>query len=282
MFSKSSCMRYSFYIMRILKMNIFRAALLLGAVLVMNGCSPRNSTPVVIALSKGSPADSYANYYSWIQHFDPTAIVLDMYAMPLDSALKAFEGCSALLITGGTDIDPALYDKPWDTARCWPVDHKRDSLEQLLFREARKAGKPILGICRGEQMINVALGGSLIVDIPSDFDTVIRHQCEDHLHCFHKVTVESNSILHDISGVYAGEVNSNHHQGVDRLARELKAVSYASDGLIEAVEWAYPEGNPFLLGVQWHPERMDPDHPLSGPIATRFLAEARKYPGELK
>lgn len=244
---------------------------------VLFSCSKKEVQPVRIALSKGNPVESYQNYYNWLQSHDSTVIIIDMYALPFDSALIVFEDCSGLLITGGTDIYPGLFDKAGDTVRCWPVDHHRDSLEIALFQASRKLKKPILGICRGEQMINVALGGSLIIDIPTDFDTAVTHQCEDYLSCYHAVTVESNSLLHEISGVYAGQVTSNHHQGVDRLARELKAVSFAPDGLIEAVEWAYPEGNPFLLAVQWHPERMEADNPLSGPIAEKFLQEARAY-----
>lgn len=253
------------------------AIILLGVAFFCHSCYESEVEPVRIALSKGSPVESYSNYYNWLHEHDSTAIVLDMYNLPLDSALLLFNDCSGLLLTGGTDIEPGFYGKAGDRARCWPPDLKRDSLEFALFKAARKAKKPILGICRGEQLINVALGGSLIIDIPTDFDTVVKHECEDYLTCYHTVTVESHSMLHEISGVYAGEVTSNHHQGIDILASELNAVSYAPDGLVEAVEWAYPEGNPFLLAVQWHPERMDRGNPLSGPIAERFLEEARKY-----
>jgi putative glutamine amidotransferase len=251
--------------------------ILISSIFLWTSCSQQEKAPITIAISKGSPKSSYENYYKWLEYHDSTITIIDMYSLPLDSALIIFESCDGLLITGGTDVYPGVYGKEHDTVRCWEPDHKRDSLELSLIKAARNAGTPMLGICRGHQIINIGLGGSLIVDIPSDFDTIIEHQCEDYQNCFHKVTVESNSLLNEISGIYAGEVNSNHHQGVDRLARELKAVSYASDGLIEAVEWAYPEGNPFLLGVQWHPERMDYENPLSGPIAIRFLEEARDY-----
>jgi len=266
------------------KVNSFRIhwLLLLAGMLIIVSCAHREEVQVRIALSKGVPVESYANYYQWIKAHDSTAQVIDLYAMPLDSALELFKTCSALLITGGTDIAPAIYRKGADTARCWEPDPRRDSLEMALFQMAREEDKPILGICRGEQMINVALGGSLIIDIPTDFDTAVRHQCDDYLTCYHPVTVESNSLLHEISGVYRGEVTSNHHQGVDRLANELKGVSFAPDGLIEAVEWAYPEGKPFLLAVQWHPERMEAGNPLSGPIADRFLEEARRYKAQKK
>jgi len=108
-------------------------------------------------------------------------------------------------------------------------------------------GMPVLGICRGHQMINVALGGSLVVDIPQDRGTAEIHQCEDYLHCFHTVRVASNSLLAQITGSRGGEVNTNHHQAVDVLAPGLKVSAYTSDGIIEAIEWADTTGRPFLM-----------------------------------
>jgi len=246
--------------------------------LLLLGCQTQvEQLPVKIALSKGSPENSYANYYNWIRSVDSTAICQDMYAMPLDSALKLFKGCSGLLLTGGTDINPGLYGKAYDTARCWPIDHHLDSLELTLIDSAVAWGMPILGVCRGHQMLNVALGGSLIVDIPSDFDTSVSHQCEDFLSCFHTVSIDTGSLLYGISGTDSGDVTSNHHQAADQVASPLKAVAHTSDGLVEAEEWMNPAGKCFLLGVQWHPERMEPGDPLSGPIAVRFLDECRKY-----
>jgi len=253
-------------------------AFILGLSLLFSACrNAKDQTPVRIALSKGIPDSSYANYYRYIHHYDSLAVCVDLYGMPLDSALKRFESCSGLILTGGTDIEPAVYGKPADTSRCWPVDHKRDSLEFALFSAARMAGIPILGICRGEQLINVACGGSLYVDLPADFDTSIAHQCTDYLKCFHTVTVESGTLLHEITGVYAGEVTSNHHQGVERLGTGLRAAAHSADGLVEAVEWRHPEGQSFMLAVQWHPERMEPGNALSENIAKRFLEESRNY-----
>ena len=246
--------------------------------LLFTGCQTQVETlPVKIAFSKGSPEASYANYYNWIHNFDSTAICQDMYAMPLDSALELFKGCSGLLLTGGTDVNPALYGKAYDTVRCWPIDHHLDSLELMLIDSAVAWGMPILGICRGHQVINVALGGSLIVDIPSDFGTSVSHQCDDYLSCFHAVSIDTGSLLFKISGSDSGDVNSNHHQATDQMASPLKAVAFTTDGLVESEEWKEPNGKNFLLGVQWHPERMELGNPLSGPIAVRFLDECRRY-----
>jgi putative glutamine amidotransferase len=227
-----------------------------------------------IALSKGSPDTSYANYYNWVKSLDSNAICLDMYALPIDSAMVLFKTCSGLILTGGTDIHPGFYGKAFDTVRCWPVDDHRDKLEMMLIDSALTWNMPVLGICRGHQMLNVALGGSLVVDIPADFPSSVVHQCEDYLSCFHEVTVEPSSLLNKITGSSSGRVTSNHHQAAERLGEGLKAAAFGSDGLIEAVEWADPSGKPFLLGVQWHPERMDLSNPLSGMIGRAFLTEA--------
>ena len=101
-------------------------------------------------------------------------------------------------------------------------------------------------------MLNVAFGGSLIIDIPSDYDTTVAHRCEDYLTCFHSVDIDSGSMLSQISGINDGTVNTNHHQGIKVLSSQLKVVAYASDGLPEAVEWINPSGKPFLLGVQYN------------------------------
>jgi len=246
---------------------------------LLQGCETQvdETLPVKIAFSKGSPEASYANYYNWIRSVDSTVICQDMYSMPMDSALILFKGCSGLLLTGGTDIHPGLYGKAYDTVRCWPIDDHLDLLEMTLIDSALAWGMPILGICRGHQMINVALGGSLIVDIPFDFNNSEIHQCDDHNSCFHTVAIDTGSLLCEISGTETGEANSNHHQGVDQIASQLKAGAFSADGLTEAEEWENPSGKSFLLGVQWHPERLGLDNPLSGPIAVRFLEECRRF-----
>ncbi|MBW6460673.1 MAG: gamma-glutamyl-gamma-aminobutyrate hydrolase family protein [Bacteroidales bacterium] len=256
-------------------MTIFKRTLPFFTLLLLLtvACCRQESVQLRLALSKGSPDSLYINYYNWVQRLDSTAVCIDMYAMRFDSAMELFRSCHGLILTGGTDVHPGFYGKAYDTVRCWPIDDHRDRLEMALIDSALAWGLPVLGICRGHQMLNVALGGSLIVDIPSDFDTLVRHQCGDYLSCTHPVHIDTTSLLFQISGIRYGSVNSNHHQAADRVAMPLQAVAFTDDGLIEALEWKNREGKPFLLGVQWHPERMEITNPLSGEIGRRFLEE---------
>ena len=258
----------------------FSSLFLLFVFFCFAGCSfePEKKATIKVAISKGLPAESYGHYSQWLKKADSTVTWTDMYHTTIDSALAELENCHGLLVTGGTDVYPGRYGRAFDTVRCWPIDFKRDSLEIALINRALELGMPILGICRGEQILNVALGGSLYVDLPEDLGTMVTHRCEDKANCYHPVRLRKESLLSRIAMATEGEVNSNHHQGINRLAEDLDAVAYTRDGLIEAVEWKNRENAlKFVLGVQWHPERMDFENPLSGAIAKRFLEETHNY-----
>lgn len=262
-----------------MKYNFWFGFLGLASIFYFTCCDSKVEEPlqVRIALSKGAPVNSYANYYNWIRSLDSTAICMDLYDMPMDSALILFSGCSGLILTGGTDINPDLYEDTLNACRSIDIDDYQDSLEVRLIDSALAWGMPILGICRGHQMLNVALGGSLIKDIPTEYDTTVSHRCQNYLTCFHPVDIEPGSLLNEISGLLTGNVNSNHHQGVKTLAPPLKISSHSPDNLPESVEWENPTGKSFLLGVQWHPERLGNENPLSGNIGERFLEECRSH-----
>ncbi|MBI9038968.1 MAG: gamma-glutamyl-gamma-aminobutyrate hydrolase family protein [Bacteroidales bacterium] len=232
---------------------------------------------IKIAISKAKPEEYYVQYENWLKATDSTIECVDMYHIRLDSALMIFENCDGLLLTGGPDVFPGRYDQAFDTSRCGEIDYKRDTLEFALIKKALELKMPILGVCRGEQILNIAMGGSLIVDIPTDFDTSIIHRCEDTYNCEHDIIVVKNSLLNKIcqTGFYFS--NSNHHQAVNELADCFVASAFTHDSLIEAIEWKKPEGKSFLIAVQWHPERLSSDNTLSYPIAERFLEEAKKY-----
>jgi putative glutamine amidotransferase len=134
---------------------------------------------------------------------------------------------------------------------------------------------PLLGICRGHQILNVANNGSLIIDIPSDYDTTIVHRKGGD----HMVRIIEGTLLSDLILPDSGLVNSSHHQAVEDLAPGFRASAFAPDGIIEAIEPVDPYEHPFILGVQWHPEtlvRVSENHPFSMPILMRFVEEVHK------
>jgi len=236
-------------------------------------CSSEKSEPVRIAVTKLS-----ANYQNWLLQTDSTLIITDLYSLGVKPALEKLRGHHALLITGGEDVFPDWYGMIHDTARCGEFDYYRDTLEIMMIHAALQLNMPVLGICRGHQILNVALGGTLIIDIPDDIGLEVIHRCsDDPINCYHDVSVVHGSFLHEITGIESGIVNTNHHQAVNRLADGLRISASSNEGLPEAVEWENLHGRPFLLGVQWHPERMSDYPELSKPIAERFIKEARKY-----
>jgi len=232
-----------------------------------------------IAVSKASP-----NYINWLKKGNSAIETLNMYELTVSQAEAQLDQCAGLLVTGGEDINPGLYGQPGEMPRCIDVDIHRDSLEQVLIRLAIVRKMPIVGICRGEQMINVALGGTLYIDLPADFrfeqgnhDTTVHHQCPDYLKCYHKVTAEKNTLLASIAGSGEGFVTSNHHQAVHKVAPGLRVNAKSPDGLVEGIEWKNPEGKSFLVGVQWHPERMDISNTYSGNLLHEFIHQAENY-----
>jgi putative glutamine amidotransferase len=237
---------------------------------------------VKIAISKAVPEADYENYFRWLRNIDSTIVFFDMYHLELDSALKLLVECDGLLLTGGTDIYPGRFGKENDTSRILEPNFKRDTLEFALLTKAIEKKMPVQGICRGLQLINVHFGGSLIIDIPTDMDTIVKHQLPDTYNCPHLVDIPIGSLLNEISGITQGETNSNHHQGIDVLGKGLEGMAKTPDGLIEAIGLKGRTNASYLLAVQWHPERMDYSNPLSGAIAKRFVDEVKAYSNKIK
>ena len=158
-----------------------------------------------------------------------------------------------LLLTGGGDIDPAIFGgQPHPII--YGIDHERDLFEIELVRLAARSGKPFLGICRGIQVINVALGGSLYTDIAAQMPNAERHDFYPNFprdKIAHPIRIEKGSLLQRMTHTDELGVNSLHHQGLERIAPALHPTAHAPDGLVEAVEL---REHPFGLGVQWHPE----------------------------
>ena len=232
-----------------------------------------SQTPILkIGLSK-----STRNYEDWLKRSNPAVILINLYVLPIDSALRELSQCDGLLLTGGEDLYPGWYGKEYDTARCTEMNRHRDSLDIALISKALDVKMPVFAVCRGHQILNVFLNGTLIIDIPKDVGTKVIHQCDDYLHCFHSVMVPKKSLLSKISHCDSAMVTSNHHQAIERLSPLLIANACSNENLIEGIEWQHPAGKSFLLGVQWHPERMEKKNPLSGPLADEFIRQAELY-----
>jgi putative glutamine amidotransferase len=247
-------------------------------ILALNiGCSPPKKPPMKIAVTKATK-----NYINWLKKGDSTLILVNMYPVDIDSALEQLDLCAGLLVTGGEDVQPEYYGKSGDKYLCTEMDPHRDTLEIALIKKAIGMKMPVLGICRGEQILNVTLGGTLIVDIPAHFEQLpriyhITHQCEDYLSCFHFVHILPNTLLRSIVGCDTGFVNTNHHQAADMLAPGLLCNARSTDGLTEGIEWEACQDKSFLIGVQWHPERMDTSNALSGKLLREFILRSREF-----
>jgi putative glutamine amidotransferase len=188
--------------------------------------------------------------------------------------------CSGLVLSGGVDIEPGLYGgyARYHKAPKEGWQKERDLFEQSALRSAWEMGLPVLGVCRGLQLINVSLKGSLVQDLGGQGDEV--HENESGVDKQHAVRIERGTMLAEVAGQSEGVVNSAHHQAVDRLGEGMRVNCRAEDGTIEGLEWAEPGGKPFMLAVQWHPERMYvnglADAFLYQAIRDRFIEEIKK------
>lgn len=185
------------------------------------------------------------------------------------------EYLDGLILQGGADVSPTAYsEEPLRDE--WKGDTVRDAYELELFHEFLEARKPVLGICRGMQLMNVALGGSLYQDLPTQRPDAAPHESPDYDRFAHWVDFAPGSHMSkwfgDMSG---GHVVSVHHQAINRLGKDVVVEATAPDGIVEAIRW---NGKSFVFGVQWHPEFHNSGNPElldCGPLLEAFLSACR-------
>ena len=179
-----------------------------------------------------------------------------------------------IFFTGGADIDPSIYGE-MPSPDLGKLQKRRDELEIRIFSEAIKTRVPILGICRGMQMINAALGGTLFQDIPTEYDTPIKHkQIEGDFEPSHSVNITEGTPLAALVEKKRMCANSFHHQAIKTLGAGLHVSAHADDGMIEAV---YLDEERYLRAYQWHPERLNKTDSDNRKIFEDFISAAKEY-----
>jgi putative glutamine amidotransferase len=197
----------------------------------------------------------YAKYENWFLILDKNIEVIKLsYHFNNE---KEVETCDGIVLSGGEDMHPKFYSKPeyFPQLSIEDINEKRDDFEFRIIERVLKLNKPVLGICRGLQVMNVYLGGTLVPDIPTCFG-LYDHEKINGIDQCHAITVQENSLLHNIASATNGEVNSAHHQAVDQLAKDLAIIAKAEEPIAEALEWKDSHNKSWLLLVQWHPERI--------------------------
>lgn len=205
---------------------------------------------IVIGIAEGS---KYSNYENWLKGDGIEIIKLSYHQNNLDDAAK----CNGIMLSGGNDINPRLYNQPEFLSYCDPkdIDEKRDEFEWKIMQHVEQEQKPLLGICRGMHFVNVFFGGTLVPDIPA-FGKFNHGKLKDGSDREHVVKIDRYSALYKILGEETGTIGSGHHQSIDMPGFGLVANAISPDGVIEGMERREADKRPFLILIQWHPERM--------------------------
>ena len=217
-----------------------------------------------IILSKAS-----SNYIKWME--DENIIILDAYTIKnTDSILQLADG---IILTGGEDINPLEYNNTTNLKVCGDINHKRDTLERKLFDFALDNKIPLIGVCRGMQMMNVASGGTLYGDIPTEIGTEVIHRNNGEV--YHEIALCDTSTLIFPIETDTIMVNSWHHQGLKIMPNHLRVIARSFDGLAEAVVMD-KSIHPFMIAVQFHPERLGKDNIIHQTMRNNFFKEMKK------
>ncbi len=193
--------------------------------------------------------------------------------LALDRIAPLLDRLSGVLLSGGPDLDPSAYGSEAHP-ELGPTEPQLDAFEVELAREAEERGLPIVGICRGAQALNIARGGTLHQHVPEITDgSVVHRDSEPGKEARHAVRIAPGSLLAEVVGAGPIEVNSFHHQSVDKLGSDLGAVAWSDDGVVEAIEGRQES---LLLGVQWHAETLVDDDPVELALFERLVRAAEE------
>ncbi|MFG2909774.1 gamma-glutamyl-gamma-aminobutyrate hydrolase family protein [Kitasatospora sp. NPDC048286] len=199
---------------------------------------------------------------------EPVLLQPDSADSPLDERLA---DCAGFVVPGGGDVDPALYGADSDHPSLYDVNPVQDGLDAAVVRYALEHRRPMLGICRGMQLLNILRGGSLHVDMAP---TPVTHNPEPGVEwAVHDVALSADSAVAEAFGRGRIPVASGHHQAVDRVGDGLRVSARADDGCVEAVEASGDPRAAWTVGVQWHPEALEPDSELRLPLFRALLAQ---------
>ncbi len=217
----------------------------------------------------------YANYPIWIKGNNADIEIIKLTSSNFDDIKK----CDGIVLTGGIDTHPRFYhnqrlDYPLAPDK---FNEARDEFELKIFEYATKNSIPVLAVCRGMQLVNVALGGDLIQDIEESGKQ--DHRKHGGIDGQHEISVTKNSLLYQIIGNEKGLINSAHHQALGKISTDLMVSAISPDGIAEGLEWKDKENKSFLLCVQWHPERLaqnQPNNPFTAEIRKQFLNAIKK------
>ena len=234
-------------------------------ILILLLCSPLIGIgQTTVILSKAS-----SNYINWIE--DENVIILDAYTIKnTDSILKLADG---IILTGGEDINPLEYNNTTNLKVCGDINYQRDTLERKLFDFAFENKIPLIGVCRGMQMMNVASGGTLYGDIPTEIGTEVIHRNNGEVN--HEIVLVDTCSLIFPLGIDTIMVNSWHHQGLKIMPNHLRVIARSFDGLPEAVVMD-TFIHPFMIAVQFHPERLGKDNIIHVRMRESFYKEMSK------
>lgn len=194
--------------------------------------------------------DKFDNYKNWLEAESGVTVVR---LSPSQNNIEDINQCDGIVLSGGEDVHPKYYNKLEYLSDCH-VNDARDTFEWKVLEHVQQDKLPLLGICRGLQITNVFFGGTLIPDIPKSGKP--DHSKFPEKDRYHAVVVKEGSLLSKATATTKGEINSSHHQSANVIGKGLVANSFSEDGIVEGIEREKQDGFPYLMLVQWHPERM--------------------------